>query len=429
MTLLKSHQDTFEPPQDDEVVLSVKNVSKRFCRDLKKSLFYGIQDIASEVLGLSRNGDALRKSEFWALKDVSLELRRGEALGLVGANGAGKTTLLRVISGLIKPDAGTVEVKGRVAPLIALGAGFNPVLTGRENVYVNMSILGLSNEEIDERFDQVVEFAEIGEAIDAPVQSYSSGMAARLGFACAIHTEPDILLIDEVLSVGDIRFRQKCHKKIYELRKKEVSFILVSHSTQTIMGISESIVYLSKGSVKAIGSSFAVFQQYQQDIFQQDISSNLGILELANNDQREKLDFAIQAIFFRNSEGVVVKAPVCSESIFLCIKYISKLNFDNINIVIVIEEIGGGEGEPILFLDSFQDRKHIKVFRGLNETRILFPIFGLRPGMYQSKIFVRKNPLYTLDYTESFQFFVESGSTIIHRCAFYQPRVWDASIE
>jgi lipopolysaccharide transport system ATP-binding protein len=140
---------------NNDVVLSVKSVSKRFCRGLKRSLFYGVQDVMGEVFGARRKDVVLRKEEFWALKDVSFDLKRGEALGLVGANGAGKTTLLRIISGLIRPDHGSVEVHGRVAPLIALGAGFNPSLTGRENIYVNMSILGLSKEELDDCFEDV----------------------------------------------------------------------------------------------------------------------------------------------------------------------------------------------------------------------------------------------------------------------------------
>ncbi|MEL6502772.1 MAG: ABC transporter ATP-binding protein, partial [Cyanobacteria bacterium J06623_1] len=180
------------------------------------------------------------KREFWALSDISFELKKGEALGLVGKNGSGKSTLLRIIAGLIKPDTGTVRVKGRIAPLIALGAGFNPILTGRENIYANMSILGLSKREIDERFAEVVEFAEIGEAINAPVRSYSSGMAARLGFASAIHTEPDIILIDEVLAVGDSKFKTKCYNKLHELRQKRKSFIMVSHSSHAIATVCES---------------------------------------------------------------------------------------------------------------------------------------------------------------------------------------------
>ena len=171
MTQVLPEQASHHTPNDSDVVLSVKGVSKKFCRDLKRSLLYGTQDIASECLGIRSNKQKeLRKHEFWALQDVSFELRRGEALGLIGKNGSGKSTLLRIIAGLIRPDQGEVMVNGRVAPLIALGAGFNPILTGRENIYANMSILGLTKEEIDERFDEVVEFAEIGEAIDSPIQ-------------------------------------------------------------------------------------------------------------------------------------------------------------------------------------------------------------------------------------------------------------------
>jgi lipopolysaccharide transport system ATP-binding protein len=170
----------------NDILLSVDHVSKRFCRSLRRSIGYGLLDIVQEVSGVRQESRSLRTGEFWALKDLSFSLKRGDSLGIVGPNGSGKTTLLRIISGLIKPDAGTVTVRGRVAPLLALGAGFSPVLTGRENAYVNMTILGLSPKQIHERFSEVVEFAEIGDALDAPVQTYSSGMVARLGFACAV---------------------------------------------------------------------------------------------------------------------------------------------------------------------------------------------------------------------------------------------------
>jgi lipopolysaccharide transport system ATP-binding protein len=239
----------------DDIILSVDRVSKRFCRDLKKSLLYGLQDITTDLVGMRQESEHLRPKEFWALDDVSFQLRRGDALGLVGKNGSGKSTLLRIIAGLIKPDRGSVRIKGRVAPLIALGAGFNPILSGRENIYTNMSILGLSKAEIEERFDDVVAFAEIGDALDSPVQSYSSGMAARLGFASAIHTFPDILLIDEVLAVGDAKFRTKCYQHLAKLREQGTSFILVSHNALSIMAICDTAIYLSKSKLKLSGEA------------------------------------------------------------------------------------------------------------------------------------------------------------------------------
>jgi len=175
-----------------------------------KSLWYGVTDTLGDLAGRDGTTDKLRPSEFWALDNVSFELRRGECLGLIGRNGAGKTTLLRLLNGLIKPDNGRIEIRGRLGALIALGAGFNPILTGRENIYINAAVLELSRREINEKVDNIINFAEFGEFIDAPVQSYSSGMVVRLGFAVAAATEPDVLLLDEVLAVGNAGFQTKC---------------------------------------------------------------------------------------------------------------------------------------------------------------------------------------------------------------------------
>ncbi|HIP72872.1 MAG TPA: ABC transporter ATP-binding protein, partial [Anaerolineae bacterium] len=192
-----------------DILVNVENVSKKFCRNLKRSLWYGVKDVGAEMFGRGSERIELRSQEFWAVKDVSFQLKRGETLGLIGHNGAGKTTMLRMLNGLIKPDTGRITVRGRIQALIALGAGFNPVLTGRENIYVNASVLGISKAETDRRFDQIVDFSGIEEFIDTPVQSYSSGMVVRLGFSIAAHLEPDILLVDEVLAVGDLAFKTK----------------------------------------------------------------------------------------------------------------------------------------------------------------------------------------------------------------------------
>lgn len=230
-----------------ETLIRVEGVSKKFCRSLKKSLWYGMQDLGRELSGRRHGGDGnLRPDEFWAVKDVSFELKRGECLGLIGHNGAGKTTLLRMMNGLIKPDAGRIEMRGRLGALIALGAGFNPILTGRENIHVNGSVLGLTKREIDAKFDEIVDFAEIGEFIDMPVQSYSSGMAVRLGFAVASSLKPDILILDEVLAVGDVGFRTKCYNRIYEVANN-AAVIFVSHSMPQIARLSTTTLLLSSG--------------------------------------------------------------------------------------------------------------------------------------------------------------------------------------
>jgi lipopolysaccharide transport system ATP-binding protein len=187
------------------------------------------------------------------VEDVSFELKRGECLGLIGRNGAGKTTLLRMLNGLVKPDQGRIAMRGRVGALIALGAGFNPILTGRENIYVNASVLGLSKREIDQKFEEIVDFAEIGEFIDAPVQNYSSGMRVRLGFSVATALRPDILLLDEVLAVGDAAFRTKCFNRIQDIMN-QCAVIFVSHNMPHITRICDQILLLDHGKSLAQGN-------------------------------------------------------------------------------------------------------------------------------------------------------------------------------
>lgn len=242
-----------------EVLIRVENVGKVFCGNLKKSLVYGVQDSVREMLPWlkPRQMDdqglpVLRPGEFWANRGISFELRRGECLGLIGRNGAGKTTLLKMLNGLIKPDVGSIEMRGRVGALIALGAGFNPVLTGRENVYANGSILGLSKSEIDEKIEEIIDFAEIGDFINSPVQSYSSGMQVRLGFAVATALHPDVLILDEVLAVGDASFRNKCYQRISAIQKT-ASVIFVSHNMQQVARICDKILVLSKGQKVYLG--------------------------------------------------------------------------------------------------------------------------------------------------------------------------------
>ena len=233
---------------DSEVLVTCQGISKKFCRNLKKSLWYGVKDGVSEIVR-GQSSYTLRKDEFWALDDISFELRRGECLGLLGRNGAGKTTLLKVLSGLIKPDKGTITLKGKVGGLIALGAGFNGILSGRENIRINGSILGYSREEIEEKMQEIIDFAEIPDFIDAPVNTYSSGMSVRLGFAiAAILTKPDVLLLDEVLAVGDIGFTIKCLNAVREMMKNS-AVIFVSHNLQFISQFCTQVMLFESGKV------------------------------------------------------------------------------------------------------------------------------------------------------------------------------------
>lgn len=246
-----------------DTLVRVDGVSKKFCRSLKKSLWYGMQDLGREITGHRHGGNReLRPDEFWAVKDVSFELKRGECLGLVGHNGAGKTTLLKMLNGLVKPDAGKIEMRGRVGAIIALGAGFNPILTGRENIYVNGSVLGLSKQDIDRKIDEIIDFSEIEEYIDMPVQGYSSGMAVRLGFSIATTINTDVLILDEVLAVGDENFQAKCFKRIGELLA-ESAVILVSHQAHHIKKNCDAAILLERGRCLVQGAPDDVLKEYK----------------------------------------------------------------------------------------------------------------------------------------------------------------------
>ncbi|MDW8356234.1 MAG: ABC transporter ATP-binding protein, partial [Bryobacterales bacterium] len=204
--------------------------------------------------------------DFWALKDVSLEVRRGEVFGIIGHNGAGKSTLLKVIARVLRPTTGRVRVWGRVAPLLELGAGFDSELTGRENVFLNSAILGFSRRETEARFDRIVEFAGIREFIDMPLRTYSSGMIARLGFAVATDVQPEILIVDEVLAVGDAEFQAKSFERIRQFRANGTTILMVSHNLAAVQSMCARAAWLHHGELRAIGSAEETIRQYQLEV-------------------------------------------------------------------------------------------------------------------------------------------------------------------
>jgi lipopolysaccharide transport system ATP-binding protein len=224
---------------------------------------YAIYDAPSgrlqELLTFNR---LQRHRDFWALRDVSFEVKRGETFCVVGENGSGKSTLLQIVAGILQPTSGSVAMNGRVSALLELGAGFNPEFSGRDNVYLNASILGFNKRQIDRRYPEIEAFAEIGEFIDQPVKTYSSGMAVRLAFAVAIHVDPEILLVDEALAVGDIYFRQRCMRKVHELRARGVTVLFVSHATADVKALGDRVLWLEHGRVVEIGAPDPVISRY-----------------------------------------------------------------------------------------------------------------------------------------------------------------------
>jgi ABC-type polysaccharide/polyol phosphate transport system ATPase subunit len=216
-------------------------------------------DRLKELLSLNR---LKRHQDFWALHDLSFEVQRGETFCIVGENGSGKSTLLQMVAGILHPTSGTVGVNGRVSALLELGAGFNPEFSGRDNVYLNGSILGLTTRQIDQRYKDIAAFAEIGDFINQPVKTYSSGMVVRLAFAVAINVDPEILLVDEALAVGDIYFRQRCMRKVHELRQRGITILFVSHAVSDVKAIGDRVLWLDRGRMVDVGEPDRVISKY-----------------------------------------------------------------------------------------------------------------------------------------------------------------------
>ena len=254
------------------MVVCMDEVSKSFCRSLRRSMYYGMSDMFKNMLGIEPNQTKLRQGEFWALKNINLTLKKGECVGIIGQNGSGKSTLLRLINGIFPPTAGRIQTRGRIGALIAVGAGFHPQMTGRENIYLNGTIIGMKKHEIKKKFDTIVDFADIGDFIDSPVSTYSSGMYIRLGFAIAVNSAPNILLADEVLAVGDLPFALKSYRAISQFRQNGGSILLVSHGLQLIRNSCQRVYWLENGLVYKEGGVNEVCDAYETKIMRNDAS-------------------------------------------------------------------------------------------------------------------------------------------------------------
>jgi lipopolysaccharide transport system ATP-binding protein len=239
------------------------NISKKFGLSLRQSLKYGLKDMAQAFLGMPIHNNLLRVGEFWSVRDVSFVLKEGESLGIMGVNGSGKSTLLRMLNGVYSPDTGDIQIRGRVAALIAAGAGFAPMMSGRENIYINGSLMGLTKGEIDRLVDDIIDFSELEQFIDLPVRNYSSGMFVRLGFAIAALSRPDVLLMDEVLAVGDLNFQKKCFDHILRLKHEGTAIILVSHSPGAIWSVCDRGLFIDRGHVRVDGTVEDVIRAYE----------------------------------------------------------------------------------------------------------------------------------------------------------------------
>ncbi len=293
--------------------------------------FYKIyQNPKDKLKEISLLGKKHFHKKFWALKNISFDVSRGDCIGIIGKNGSGKSTLLQIICNTLHPNSGIVKINGRVAALLELGAGFNPEFTGKENVYLNASILGLSNKEIDDKFLQIVQFADIGEFIDQPVKIYSSGMYVRLAFSIAINVEPDILVIDEALSVGDILFQAKCYDKLDQLIERKVTILFVSHDLRAVKRLCDRVIYLEKGEIKKIGTPLQTIEQYYLDTRaeqQKRLSGYSPIKLKKTTESKNNMAFGtdqgkvLRAEFIGESSNILTVSPVDNVQLLIEVEY------------------------------------------------------------------------------------------------------------
>ncbi len=370
--------------EDKGLVLKIENLSKKFCGSLRRSMYYGVIDIMKAAAGITKPSTKLRKDEFWALDGISFALNRGETLGIIGVNGSGKTTLLRLISGIYPPTGGRITVHGRVGTLIALGAGFHPHLSGRDNIHLNGVILGMTKSEIDARIDDIIEFAGIGGFIDAPVATYSSGMTVRLGFSIAIHSEPDVLLIDEILAVGDINFQKKCLEKIDQLKRGK-GVIFVTHTLSHIYRICDRVLWIEGGRIKLEGSPAHVVREYvNTSIKRVSIAPGADVLSIIETIDKPLLnlldDYGLPAREFEVNSAVTISVEFESD--------------ETIGDVIADIAILSEDSSYITTISSHGSK--LTVGRGSNRICCRIEDLRINPGTYSVSFLFYKTPGYNL---------------------------------
>jgi len=356
---------------------------------------------------LNGNGQETEASRYlWALRDINFQLKRGDSLALVGANGAGKTTILKLLAKITRPHSGRIFSKGRVSTLIELGAGFHPDLTGTENVYLNGAILGLTRSEINRHMDEIVEFSELERFMDTPLKRYSSGMAVRLGFAVASCVEPDILLVDEVLAVGDVPFRQKCINRIRQLLDKGTSMIFVSHNLWLVQAVCNTALYIDAGEIKFSGTSEKVIEAYEADLHAKR-AAKLKTGETPAFDSGETF-CEITKVEIGPFDGDPSPDLRPDRRSRILIHYMSYRDEERISLVLRIVR---SDGVTCCMLRTKLDQFEIPVNRGHGAISLVLDPLQLRGGTYFVHVVARDGEDADSLATGSSNFFTVTGST------------------
>lgn len=446
-------------------IVKVENVSKKFARSLKKAMVYGLADIARAALiphryrsvdfearlsdGARQRLDAahdqalvapaenmaLRDTEFWAVQHVSFELRRGECLGLIGHNGAGKSTIFKMLSGIYGPTQGRISMQGRLSALLEVGAGFHPMLTGRENIYISGSIRGMTNEEIEHKYDKIVAFSGISEFIDMPIKFYSSGMLVRLGFAVLAHLEPDILLIDEILAVGDMEFQKQCIDHVNKLRESDMALALVSHSLYRIESLCHRSIWLDRGKIMMEGETREVVKAYREDQLRKS-RAKLSVGAKAGDALAESPFFIIHAIELLDQQEEVVEEIAFGAPIRIRVRYTAKQKIIKplFNFVLSAQE------QRVIEASMLIDGNAPAYVAGHGEITCIIPEPTLLPNTYSINLNIRTQegatnlmePIHGGDFTILIQGLDSLGMRgpyaighLTHGNLVYHPFVWD----
>ena len=375
-----------------ESIISVNNLSKSYRIDRLGAKADGLRHLIESAVrrpfdvlrGIMRD-DSSAKSLFWALRDLDLEIGRGEMVGIIGRNGAGKSTLLKLLSRITEPTSGSIKLRGRVASLLEVGTGFHPELTGRENIFLNGAILGMSRREIISRFDEIVEFSEVEKFLDTPVKRYSSGMYVRLAFAVAAHLEPEILIVDEVLAVGDAEFQKKCVGKMEDASSREGrTVLLVSHQMPTIQNLCTRCVLMDQGQIITDGPTSEVISAY--------MTRGASLTKLALHEREDRAGHGQVKVFsvsMRDADGNTIREAIAGSEVWLCVEYLASDGVILENCVFCLEI----QKETRVFIalsTALVDRRKL-VVTGHGRVDFQIPKWPLMAGTYHINTYVGSN--------------------------------------
>lgn len=391
-----------------ENAIEVKNVTKTFRIYKDKG-----RTLKERVLFRKRNSYEVRT----VLNDISFDIKKGEAVGLIGHNGCGKSTTLKLLTRIIYPDSGSIEVAGRVSSLLELGAGFHPDMSGKENIYINASVFGLTKKEIDERLERIIEFSELADYIDNPVRTYSSGMYMRLAFSVAINVDADVLLIDEILAVGDANFQKKCFNKLKQIKEQGTTIVIVSHSLQQIESICDRSIWLNEGIIADEGYTYKVHINYLR--YMSDFQLIDSVEPHKKNEAEDEELFKLEKIYTTNLKKEKSSFFELGDTFIVGIKYNAKKKIKGNMIISVVRK----DGVRCYGTNYLKEKEHYCAFEGIGEKFIVFENIQLLSNDYYIRVEIEDECEKEIGFDENANFTVKSDEN--ERGVFRMKHLWE----